>query len=207
MFAPLVLALLATGSGAWADVRVEARQDPEVARLLQARGATLKWNHVPTGKSSRYGHAEVLVEAPLAKVQATSLDFARYKELNHKFASARVVAKEGANVDLYMKLPVKIGPVTVEQWQVMRFGPPRASATSMMVEGVGVQGNMKEGHILITARAISERHALVKVDLLFLPNLPAPQALIDEELRDGAQDFVNGIRDKAQGDSHVVTEL
>jgi hypothetical protein len=202
---PLVLALLASAGSAGADARGQA--DPEVARLLQAKGATLKWNHVPAGKSVRYGHAEVLVDAPLAKVQAASTDFGHYKDFHRKFASARVVAKEGANVDLYMKLPIKIGPVKVDQWEVMRFGPARAAAGTVVVEGVGVQGNMKEGHLVITARAVDDKHSLVKVDLLLSPNMPAPQGMIDEELRDGAQDFVNGVRDKAQGDNHIVTEL
>ena len=204
---PLVLGLLAAASAALADAPAAAPRDTEVARLLEAKGATLKWNHVPAGKSVRYGHAEVLVDASLAKVQATSTDFAHYKDFHHKFASARVVAKEGANVDLYMKLPIKIGPVKIDQWEVVRFGPARASATSLVVEGVGVQGNMKEGHILITARAVDDKHSLVKVDLLLLPSMPAPQGMIDEELRDGAQDFVNGIRDRSQGDNHPVTVL
>jgi hypothetical protein len=181
---PLALALIATAAAANA-------QDPDVVRLLEAKGATLKWNQVPAGKSVRYGHAEVLVDAPLAKVQAAS----------------SVVAKEGATVDLYMKLPIRIGPVTIDQWEVVRFGPARASVSTFVIEGSGVRGNMKEGHILISARALDDKHCLVKVDLLLLPTLPAPQGMIDEELRDGAQDFINGIRDKSQGDNHVITQL
>lgn len=204
--ATLVLAFLAPGV-ALADVRPEPAQDPEVARLLQAKGATLKWNYVPAGRSVRYGHAEVLVAAPLAKVRAAAVDFAHYRDLHHKFSSARVVAKEGDNVDVYMKLPIKIGPVKLDQWEVIRFGPARASASKVVVEGRGVQGNMKEGHIVITARSIGDQHTIVKVDLLLLPSLPAPQSLIDEELRDGATDFVNGLRDRSQGDNRLVTSL
>lgn len=204
--ATLALAFLAPGV-ALADARPDPVQDPEVTRLLQAKGATLKWNHVPTGASARYGHAEVLVDAPLAKVRSAAVDFGHYRDLHHKFASARVVAKQGDNVDVYLKLPIKVGPVKLDQWEVMRFGPARGGAASLVIEGRGVQGNMKEGHIVITARAVDERHTLVKVDLLLVPSLPAPQSLIDEELRDAATDFVNGLRDKAQGDSHLVTAL
>lgn len=204
--ATLMLAFLAPGV-ALADARPDPAHDAEVSRLLQAKGATLKWNHVPAGKSVRYGHAEVLVDAPFARVRSAVVDFARYRELHRKFASARIVAKDGDNVDLYMKIPIKLGPLKLEQWEIMRFGPARGGESNVVVEGRGVQGSMKEGHIVVTARAVDERHTLVKVDLLLLPNLPAPQALIDEELRDGASDFVNGLRDKAQGDNHVVTSL
>ena len=79
--------------------------------------------------------------------------------------------------------------------------------SSLLVEGRGVQGNIKEGHLVVTARAVDELHTLVKVDLVFLPSFPAPQSLIDAELREAATNLVNGLRDKVQGDSHVVTSL
>lgn len=206
-YSAVVLALVGLPAVALADARPDPAQDPEVARLLEAKGATLKWNHVPAGKSVRYGHAEVLVDAPLAKVKAAAVDFGHYKDFHHKFASARVVAKEGDSTDVYMKLPIKVGPVKLDQWEVMRFGPARTTGAHVVVEGRGVQGSMKEGHLVVTARAVDDKHSLVKVDLLLLPNLPAPQSIIDEELRDAATDFVNGIRDKSQGDNHVVTAL
>ncbi len=199
----LVLALAMTGGRA----RAEGPVDAEVARLIEAKGATLKWNVVPPGKSERYGHAEVLVDAPLARVQAAAIDFGHYKDFHWKFASARVIGKEQGNVDLYMKLPIKVGPIKIEEWEVMRFGPARTTASNLVVEGTGVRGKMKQAHLVITARAIDAKHSLAKVDLLFVPSLPAPQGKIDEELRDGAQDFVNGVRDHAQGDNHVVTSL
>lgn len=201
--AAVVLALIAP-SQALAD---EPAADPEVARLLQAKGATLKWSYVPAGRTARYGHAEVLVAAPLDRVRSIAIDFQHYRDLHRKLSTARVVAREGDNVDLYMKMPVKLGPVKLDQWEVMRFGPPRVTASSVVIEGRGVQGNMKEGHIVMTARAIDDAHCLVKVDLLLQPGLPAPQRMIDEELRDGAMDFVNGLRGKAQGDEHLVTSL
>jgi hypothetical protein len=207
LFSATVLAVMSLPAVALADARPDPAQDPEVARLLEAKGATLKWNHVPAGKSVRYGHAEVLVDAPLAKVKKAAVDFAHYKEFHHKFASARVVAKEGDTTDVYLKLPIKLGPVKLDQWEVMRFGPARTTASNVVVEGRGVQGSMKEGHLVITARALDEKHCLVKVDLLLLPSMPAPQSMIDEELRDAATDFVNGVRDKSQGDNHIVTSL
>jgi hypothetical protein len=197
----VVLGLALHGTGAHA----EAPPDAEVARLIEAKGATLKWNAVPAGRSERYGHAEVLVDAPLAKVQAAATDFGHYKDFHWKFASARVIGKEQGNVDLYMKLPIKLGPIKIEEWEVMRFGPARTTASHVVVEGNGVRGKMKQARLVITARAIDAKHSLAKVDLLFLPSLPAPQGKIDEELRDGAEDFVNGIRDHAQGDNHVMT--
>jgi hypothetical protein len=98
----LVLALFVPpGSAAKAEVHVDPAQDPKVAWLLQAKGATLAWNLVPPGKTARYGHAEVLVDAPLARVRAVATDFAHYRDFYRKFASARVIAKAAGNVDVY----------------------------------------------------------------------------------------------------------
>lgn len=191
---------------AYADASTDAPKDAEVERLEKANGP-LKWNHVPAGKSARYGHAEVLVNAPLAKVKAATVDFAHYRELHRKFASARVTAASGDSVDLYMKVPVRVGPLRLDQWAVMRFGAARATDTSFAVDGRGVQGNMKESHLVVTARAVDEQRSIVKVDLLLVPGMPAPQALMDEELRDAAQDLVAGLRDRAQRSASVLTSL
>lgn len=190
LFAPAV---------ARADQAAPPAPSPEVQRLLDAK-RTLNWNVTLPGKSEKYGHAEALVDAPADKVRDTAIQFGRYKELHRKFASARVVAKEGANTDVYMKLPVKLGPIKVDQWEVMRFGPARSLAGGVhVVEGRGVKGNMKDGHMIITITPVDAKHSLLKVDLLLVPNMPAPQSIVDEELRDAALDFVNGLKDKSQG--------
>src|SRR5690606_36763925 len=141
------------------------RADAEVQRLLAAKG-TLAWTVAPTGKAQRYGHAEALVDAPVDKVRDTAVDFARYKELHKKFESARVVGKDPQGTDVYLKLAVKVGPFKVDQWSVMRFGPPRAlHGGGWMIEGRETKGNMKDGHLVITIRPIDANHAVLKVDL------------------------------------------
>jgi hypothetical protein len=175
-----------------------AHADGEVQRLLDAK-RTLAWN-AAAGKGQRYGHAEALVDATADKVRDTALDFAHYKDLHRKLQNARVVGKDENGTDVYMKLPVKIGPFSFEQWSVMRFGPARAlPGGGWVVEGRETKGNMKDGHLVITVRPVDAKHALLKVDLLLVPSMPAPQSMIDEELRDAAVDFANGLKDRSQG--------
>lgn len=147
----------------------------------------------------RYGHAETLVDASPERVKQVMLDFAHYKELHPKFRSARVIARQGDTTDLYMRLPVRVGPVTIPQSEVMRFGPARATAGGgWTLEGRGVKGDMKEGHVVMHVVPVDAAHSLLTIDLLLAPNLPAPQSMIDEELRDGAFDLANGMRDRAR---------
>ncbi len=123
----LTLALVALPTLAQAEGEKEPAKDPQVARLLDAK-KTLNWNHTLGGGKDRYGHAEALVEATADKLAKTAVEFGKYKELHRKFATARVIGKEGDQTDVYMRYPVTIGPVTIELYEVMRFSPDRANA-------------------------------------------------------------------------------
>jgi hypothetical protein len=181
-------------------------RDPQVARLLEAK-KTLHWNQtLGTGKD-RYGHAETLVEATADQVAKTATDFGKYRELHRKFKTARVIGKEGDQTDVYMRYPVQLGPMTIELYEVMRFSPDRNNGGTHTIEARGIKGDMKRGHTLITVRPVDAKHSLISVDILLVPTLPAPQSYVDEELRDGAEDFVDGIRDKSQVAPGAVVNL
>ena len=207
----LVLAGLAcfvapTSARADGDAAPDPSKDPQVARLLQAK-QTLHWNVNING--ARYGHAETLVEAPAEKCAKRAQEFGKYKELHRKFAGARVINKEGDKTDVYMKYPVIIGPVKIDMYEVMRFNPDHVGAQpgSHVIEAYGIKGDMKRGHTIITVKPVDANHALVEIDVLLVPTLPAPQSYVDEELRDGAYDFVSGLRDHTQPTAGPVTAL
>lgn len=200
-------ALVVLPTLARADGEQAPAKDAQVARLLEAK-KTLNWNHTIAGGKDRYGHAEALVDAPADRLAKTAVEFGKYKELHRKFSTARVIGKEGDQTDVYMRYPVQIGPVTIELYEVMRFGPDRASGGGThVIEARGIKGDMKRGHTLITIKPVDAKHSLIEVDILLVPVLPAPQSYVDEELRDGAQDFVNGLRDRAQGSVGPVVSL
>jgi hypothetical protein len=50
-----------------------------------------------------------------------------------------------------------------------------------------------------TLRSLGDDWTVLKFDLLLKPGLPAPQSVIDEELRDCAMFAVDKVHDKAQG--------
>ena len=189
--APVVSAESADGGAAGANAK---RSD--LAHLADGRARRSNWQ--PPGVEQRYGHAEVLVHAPLAVVHAAVRDYGRYKELvPSKFNNARVIGKEDGATDVYMQVPIMHGMVTL--WQVMRFRDLAPLAPGWaMVEGWFIRGNLKGGNVAWTLHAIDTEYTVLAVDLLILPNVPAPQVLIDEELRDAAAQAVEGIRDRTQ---------
>ncbi len=189
-----------------AVAHADADPDPRVARLLEAKRA-VQSNRTIGASSDRYGHAEGLVNAPVDKVVETLSQFNRYKDLNKKFSTARVIGKEGDQTDLYMRYPVQIGAIKIELYEVMRFSPVRASGDARILEARGIKGDMRRGHIMMTVRPVDAKHSLLEIDVLLVPLLPAPQSYVDEELRDGALDFVNGLRDRAQPKPGPVVSL
>jgi hypothetical protein len=186
--------------------RADASSDPQVARLLQAK-AILKWNYSPPGKTDRYGHAEALVNAPAEKVAVAMVEFSKYRELHRKFATARVINKEGDSTDVYMRYPVQVGPMKIEFFEVMRFTPPRNVNGVYMLEGTAIKGDMKTGQLMVSVKPVDATHSILAADILLVPKIFCPQSLVDEELRDGAGDFVNGLKDRAQGHPGVVASL
>ncbi len=163
-----------------------------------ASGRALKSNVVPPGKAERYGRAEILVAAPLDLVRQEVTAYNRYRELApEKFNRSRIIGKENGQTDVYMQVPILGGLVVL--WQVMRFGPVApAGAGSERVEGSYVRGNLRAANVIYTLTPLDARRSLLRMDLLVLPNMTAPQSVIDEELRDAAATAIEGMRDRAE---------
>jgi hypothetical protein len=200
-----MLSLLALGAmAATSPVRADA-PDPEAARIAAA-GHSLKWNWTPPGRNDRFGHAETLIHAPLASVRRLVLEFGRYKELApYSITTSRVVGHgSDGSTDVYMRMGVLNNMMTF--WNLMRFAPLRRTPEGAeVVEGQMVpgKGNIDDSAMVWTIREAGDDWTVLKFDVLLRPGLPAPQSLIDEQLRDSAMDAVNSIHDRVQGSKEI----
>lgn len=192
------MAVHPSAPNAWPFGAPPSNEDKAAQRArLEKDPGPLKSNWVPPGKSERYGHAEALVAAPYPTVRARLADFAHYKDLaGPRFKKVSVVDKQNGLTDVYFQLPIMKGIVTL--WYVTRLAPPRAvEAGSDVVEGTFVKGNIKGMHLAFTMRpGVDEKSTVVECDLLLSLAIPAPQANVDEELRDACGDALNAIRAK-----------
>jgi ribosome-associated toxin RatA of RatAB toxin-antitoxin module len=197
------LPLVAAALLALAPKGARADEDPDIERIVSA-GHSLRWNWTPPGKDQRYGHAEVLINAPQAVVRAIVADFGHYKDfVPQKFHNARIIGRQAGNTDVYMQVPVFNGMVTL--WDVVRFAPARVVGPGTEVlEGRLVKGNVRDMDAVWTTRAVNENWTVLKFDLFLALSIPAPQGAVDEALRDAAGDAVNAIHDRAQGHSRWV---
>jgi hypothetical protein len=184
--------------------KADAPPDPDASRIAAA-GHPLKWNWTPPGRSARYGHAETLIHAPLATVRRLVLDFGHYKELADSITQSRVVGHgPDGSTDVYIQMGVMNN--TIKFWNVTRFAPLRSVPEGEVVEGQMVhgKGNIDDSSTVWTMRAAGSEWTVLKFDVLLSPGLPAPQSLIDEQLRDSAMDAVNSIHDRAQGSKDIL---
>jgi hypothetical protein len=173
--------------------------DPDAARIAAA-GHSLKWNWTPPGRSQRFGHAETLIHAPVAEVRRLVLDFSRYKDLAPSITTSRVVGHEpDGSTSVYIRMGVLNN--TISFWNVTRFAPLRQTAGDEILEGQMVpgKGNIDDSAVVWTMHPAGADWTVLKFDVLLNPGLPAPQSLVDEQLRDSAMDAVNSVHDRAQG--------
>jgi hypothetical protein len=204
-FPRFATALLALGAMTLAAPVHADAPDPDATRIASA-GHALKWNWTPPGRSERFGHAETLVHAPLSKVRQLVLDFGHYKELASSITTSRVVA-HGADgsTDVYLQMGVMNN--TIKFWNVTRFAPLRSDPQGTeILEGQMVhgKGNIDDSAAIWTMHPAGADWTILKFDVLLRPGLPAPQSLIDEQLRDSAMDAVNSIHDRAQGSKDIA---
>ena len=193
-------ATLAAATAARADA---PPADPDAVRIASA-GHPLKWNWTPPGKSQRFGHAETLIHAPVDTVRRLVVDYGHYTQLAGSITTSRVVA-HGADgsTDVYLRMGVLNNTFSV--WNVTRFTPihaaPAGPSGTEVVEGQMVpgKGNIDDSAFVWTLQPAGDGWTVLKFDLVLRPGLPAPQSLIDEQLRDSAMDAVDSIHDRAQG--------
>lgn len=179
--------------------------DPDAARIATA-GHSLKWNWTPPGRHERYGHAETLIHAPLATVRHMVLDFSNYRALAPSITISRVVGySPDGSTDVYLRMGVLNN--LIKLWAITRFAPLRIEPQQgEVLEGHMIQGkgNITDSAAVWTMREAGPEWTVLKFDVLLRPGLPAPQSLIDEQLRDSAMDAVNSIHDRAQGSKAIL---
>jgi len=180
--------------------------DADAARI-EAAHHSLKWNWTPPGHVERYGHAETLIHAPIDAVRRHVLDYGHYRDfLPARFQISRVIGHEpDHSTDVYIQISVMNGVLAL--WNVSRFTPARETAPGVEVVAgrmIPGRGNVEDMDVCWTIRAIDDQWTFLKFDILLKPGLPAPQWVLDEELRDSAMFAVDAIHDRAQGSRDIA---
>ena len=190
----LISALVLLTPGAYAQ---SSTSDSDAARL-EAAGGTATWSFVPIGRHERFGHAEMLVTAPLDLVRAQATDFAHYKDMSRgRVNRSHLVDRHAGTTDVYLQVPVLHGMVML--WEILRFSDVRrAPDGSESFTGTLVRGNVRAAEMSIHIKPAGNGRSIVECNLLVTPEFFAPQSMVDAELRDAAANIVHAFGERAQ---------
>jgi ribosome-associated toxin RatA of RatAB toxin-antitoxin module len=138
----------------------------------------------------------VLAKAPSATLRSVVTDFGRYSSIIKQFKQARVLGRSGDKTDVYLEVPILEGAGKV--WAVVRFAPPEIVGDEVIISGRLVKGNVKRLDAKWRIKKVDESASELTLELLIVPDLPAPNSLITKELRKAAGKAVHGARMEAE---------
>jgi len=142
------------------------------------------------------GAARVLAQAPTEMVRSVVTDYARYSSIITHFKQSRVLGRSGDKTDVYLEVPILNGASKV--WAVVRFNPPETQGNQEVIRGRMVKGNVKRLDATWRIEKIDEKTSVLSLELLIVPDVPAPKSLISSELKKAAGKAVNSARNEAE---------
>ena len=155
------------------------------------------------GYDVRVPNAELNAGAARARVQSTNdtlrsvlIDYPHYSQIITRFEKAKVVGRVGQQTDVYLEVPILHGATKV--WAIVRFDPPKAEGADEVIHGRMVRGNVKRLDAAWRVRKVDETSADLVLELLIVPDVPAPHSLILSEVRRAAARAVSGARAEAE---------
>jgi ribosome-associated toxin RatA of RatAB toxin-antitoxin module len=167
------------------------------------RNKAVRYTVKKPGSKVEAGAARIVIEAPLADAQSTVTNFAKYSRMISKFEESKVVAKNGNQTDVYLRVPLKIKIPLIrdlaKMWAVLRFGPPKqVNKDEVEITSSMVDGNLERFETKYRLRKLDEKRTQLEVEMYLVPKLPAPASYVTSEVTDAAQQAARKFRDCAE---------
>jgi ribosome-associated toxin RatA of RatAB toxin-antitoxin module len=142
------------------------------------------------------GAARTLAHAPSDGLTSVVTDYARYSRIITQFKNARVVGRASTHTDVYLEVPILSGFSTI--WAILRFDAPAAQGNQQVIRGRLLRGNVKRLDATWRIEKLDEQKSVLSLELLMVPDLPAPSSVVSAELRKAAGKAVNAARNEAE---------
>jgi ribosome-associated toxin RatA of RatAB toxin-antitoxin module len=142
------------------------------------------------------GAARALAYAPSAGVRSVVTDYARYSSIITQFKNARVVGRAETHTDVYLEVPILSGFSTI--WAILRFEAPVTKGNQQVIRGRLLKGNVKRLDATWRIDKMDDEKSVLSLELLMVPDLPAPASVVSAELRKAAGKAVNAARNEAE---------
>jgi hypothetical protein len=144
------------------------------------------------------GRTAVKVNAPIARVRESVLDFAHYAEFMPHYLTSRLLGRTATGArDVYMEIEALHG--AVKMWVEIEFAKP------ILVDGVEthvskfVKGNVEEFLAIWRLRKIDELTTELSLEVFLQPSIPLPTSLMNKENVSGSLKGVQAMRGRIEG--------
>jgi len=149
---------------------------------------------LPTS-SYHAGAARTVVAAPLPVTHSLVTDYAHYSSFIKAFETSKIVGRNGEATDVYLRVKILKGAAKI--WAIVRFNPAKLDGATETVSAQMVKGNVKRLDAIWHLTPVDDEHTRLTLELLIIPDLPVPEALVVPEVRDAAATAVRGVRDES----------
>ena len=144
------------------------------------------------------GRTAVEVNAPIARVRESILDFAHYAEFMPHYRNAKLLGRTAAGArDVYMEIEALHG--AVKMWVELEFPKPTIVDGVETHESHFVKGNVDEFKAIWRLRKIDEATTELSLEVFLQPSIPLPTSLMNSENVSGSLKGVMAMRSRIQG--------
>jgi ribosome-associated toxin RatA of RatAB toxin-antitoxin module len=174
--------------------------------------ATERYSVGLPGFKIRAGGGMTVVNAPLASVRQTVMDYGHYSEFMPRFQKSRILGKDPTGTLVYLQVAILHGAMSV--WAQTRFAPPIPEGTGERIEGkLEAKGNVDDLRAVWHLVPVDADHTVVKLELLIVPPSAltlVPGSMVTDELEFASDQAVRPRRARGRWRSRPtlrVTEL
>ncbi len=144
----------------------------------------------------RWWRGSALVHANVGQVRRTVLDYGKYSQFIHPFSKSVVVARNGLGADVYLKVVLYDGKVTL--WTIQRFAPPTIDGRSELIVATMQDGNVSDARAFWRYRPVADGTTVLTLELIVRPAWALPTKLVDDHVRALTREGIYGASSEAE---------
>ncbi|MDB4973570.1 MAG: hypothetical protein JWN48_1911 [Myxococcaceae bacterium] len=147
-----------------------------------------------------WGRAETVLDARPDEVLAILQDYSKYAGLFPHFETSRVLSQRGTDAIVYLEAKVLHGAATLWGQVRMSSSVPPAAPLTHVVEAKMMKGKSNIAQLLARweIQPVDDgQRTKVSFQLLVDPDLPVPDAIVSNEMKNSAGQAVRALRRRA----------
>jgi len=200
--AALATAMVVAPASASDTSYVPPSGDAQATALWKLNGKEKKAAYAKKDSKWKVAHAEIFVNAPMADVKKSVMDYGNYSSFITKFNKSKLLKQNGDQAEVYLQAPMLHGAATI--WVVENFAAPAPEGKGEKIVGTMIKGNVDDLKATWRYRPVDDKHTVLSLDIYIEPKITAPESLVTHEGEDACGDGVIAVKDRAEAAAKKV---